>query len=124
MARQGTPPLGEPEYWRDYDIIRNDLHAAMVSCYTHRAINHIAATDTEIALRMNRNPDFWRVTLFSLQNTLFIVLARILDSDPNLHSIYQVLNATIAHPEFFSRAALRAPKTSNSRRHLGSSRVG
>jgi hypothetical protein len=77
----GPPPLSEPEYWRDYDIIRNDVHAAMVSCYTHRAITHIAATDTDIALRMNRNPDFWRVTLFSLQNTLFIVLARILDSD-------------------------------------------
>jgi hypothetical protein len=40
------------------------------------------------------------------------VLARILDSDPKLHSVYQVLNATTAHPEFFNRAALRARKLS------------
>jgi hypothetical protein len=45
-----------------------------------------------------------------MHNSLFIVLARILDSDPKLHSIYRVLNATTGHPEFFSKAALRARK--------------
>jgi hypothetical protein len=109
-ARAGPPPLTEVEYWRDYNIIRDDVNAAMVTCYTHRTINHIAANDMDVAGRMNRNPDFWRVTSFSLQNTLFIVLARILDSDPDVHSIYQVLNGTTAHPEFFNKAALRARK--------------
>ena len=109
-APAGPPPLTEAEYWRDYDIIRNDVNAAMVSCYTHRAINDVAAADRKIHQRLNRQPDFWRVTSFSLQNSLFIVLARILDSDPKLHSIYQVLNATTAHPEFFNKAALRARK--------------
>lgn len=106
----GPPPMTEEEYWRDYDIIRNNVNAAMVSCYTHRAINDTAVADRKIYQRLNRQPDFWRVTSFSLQNTLFIVLARILDSDPKLHSIYQVLNATSAHPEFFSKAALRRRK--------------
>ena len=82
----------------------------MVSCYTHRAINSIAAKDMDILERINKHPDFWRVNSFSLQTTLFIVLARILDHDPGVHSIYQVLNATTAHPEFFSKAALRARK--------------
>ncbi|MGI8990572.1 MAG: hypothetical protein ACR2I2_13465 [Bryobacteraceae bacterium] len=104
--------MTEAEYWRDYDIIRNDVNAAMVSCYTHRAINDISVSDQKIYQRLNRHPDFWRVTSFSLQNGLFIVLARILDSDPKLHSIYQVLNATTAHPEFFNKAALRARKLS------------
>lgn len=94
----GPPPLTETEYWRDYDIIRNDVNAAMVSCYTHRTINDVAAADRKISQRLNRHPDFWRVTSFGLQNSLFIVLARILDSDPKLHSIYQVLNATIHWP--------------------------
>ena len=102
--------MTEEEYWRDYDIIRNDVNAAMVSCYTHRAINDTAVADRKIYQRLNRHPDFWQVTSFSLQNSLFIVLARILDSDPKLHSIYQVLNATSAHPEFFNKAALRARK--------------
>src|SRR5258708_31314441 len=104
--------LTEAEYWRDFDIIRNDVNAAMVSCYTHRAINHLSGNDGEIAMRMNRTPDFWRVTSFSLQNTLFIVLARILDSDDKVHSVYQVLNATTAYPQFFNRTALRARKLS------------
>jgi hypothetical protein len=106
----GRPPLTEEEYWRDYGIIRDDVNAAMVTCYTHRAINHIGATDENILEKMNRTSDFWRATSFSLQNTLFIVLARILDSDPEVHSIYPVINATIAHPEFFNRSALRARK--------------
>ena len=108
----GPPPLTETEYWRDYDIIRNDVNAVMVSCYTQRTINDVAAADRKISQRLNRHPDFWRVTSFGLQNSLFIVLARILDSDPKVHSIYQVLNATTAHPEFFSKAALRARKLS------------
>ena len=111
-APAGPPPLTEKEYWHDYDVIRNDVNGAMVACYTPRTINHIAATDFEILEKMNRTPDFWRVTSFSLQSTLFIVLARILDNDNNVHSIYNLLNATIAHPEFFSRDALRARKLS------------
>lgn len=110
MTPNGPPPLTEAEYWRDYEIIKNDVHAAMVSCYTHRTINHIAATDMDIVVKMNRQPEFWMVTSFSLQNSLFIVLARLLDSDPGVHSIHSVLNATIAHPEFFNHAALRARK--------------
>jgi hypothetical protein len=109
-APAGPPPLTEQEYWRDYDIIRDDVLAAMVACYTHRAINHLAANDEEILEKMNRSAEFWQVNSFSLQNTLFIVLARILDSDPDVHSIHPVLSATIAHPEFFNHDALRARK--------------
>jgi hypothetical protein len=105
-------PLTEQEYWRDYDIIKNDVHAAMVSCYTHRTINNIAATDEDILEKMNRSAEFWQVTSFSLQNTLFIVLARILDSDPDVHSIHHVLSAMLAHADFFNHAALRARKLS------------
>jgi hypothetical protein len=47
---------------------------------------------------------------FSMQNTLFVVLTRILDSDSDVHSIHHVVNATIAHPEFFNHDALRAGK--------------
>ena len=108
----GTPPLTEKEYWRDYDIIRNDVNAAMVSCYTHRRINDVFAADRAIADRVNRSAEFWRVTSFSLHTTLFIVLARIFDHDDDVHSVHHVLNATIAHPEFFNKQALRARKLS------------
>ena len=106
----GPPPLTEAEYWRDYNIIRDDVNAAMVSCYTHRTINRLAANDPDICRQLNRTADFWRLTSFSLQTTLFIVLSRILDSDDEVHSVHQLLNATIAHPAFFNRAALRTRK--------------
>ena len=109
---QARPPLTEDEYWRDYDIIRNDVNAAIVSCHTHNAINSLATKDMDILQKMNRHPDFWRVSSFSLQTTMFIVLARILDHDSRVHSIHQVINSTICHPEFFSKAALRARKLS------------
>jgi hypothetical protein len=104
------PLLTEEEYWHDFDIIRNDVNAAMVSCYTHRAINDIAGADVAILQKMNRDAEFWRVNSFSLQGMLFIVVARILDHNPGVHSVYQVLNATTAHPEFFSKASLRTRK--------------
>ncbi|HMD48403.1 MAG TPA: hypothetical protein VKG79_04870, partial [Bryobacteraceae bacterium] len=73
-------------------------------------INRVAATETDVALRMNGHAEFWRISSMSLQTALFIVLARILDSNDNVHSIHQVLNATMAHPEFFQGAAIRARK--------------
>lgn len=106
----GRAAITEAEYWRDFDIIRNDVNAAMVCCYTHRALNHLAATDEALALRLNRTPGFWQVTSFSLQNSLFIVLARILDSDDHVHSVHQLLRSTTAHPEFFNKASLPARK--------------
>ena len=108
----GAPSLTEKDYWRDYSLIRDDVNAVMVSCYTHRTLNRIAAKDRAIRQKLNRTPDFWRVTSFSLQSTLFIVLARILDHDNDVHSVHQLLNATIAHPEFFTKDALRARKLS------------
>jgi hypothetical protein len=84
----------------------------MVSCHTHRALHDLLASDHEVARAINRNAEFWLITSFSLQSTLFIVLARILDHDDKVHSIYKVLNQTTAHPEFFTRQALRARKLS------------
>lgn len=108
-----TQPLfSEEEFWRDFHIIRNDVNAAMVSCYTHRTINDAASADPKLIQRLNRVPDFWRITTFSLQTTLFIVLHRILDSDGEVHSIHQVLRAMSSHPELFSKDSLRARKLS------------
>ena len=102
--------MTEAEYWRDYEIIKNDVLASIVSYQTHNTLNSLAARDPEVYQKINRHANFWNISSSSWQRTLFIVLARILDHDPKVHSIYQVLNATIAHPEFFSKPALRARK--------------
>ena len=117
MAEMSSPDIShltEMEYWSDYNIVRSDIRAAIMGCYTHRTLNHAEVSDQDISRRLDRQPDFWRIISFSLLNSLFIFLARILDSDSKLHSIYQALNATTAHPEFFSKAALRARKLRSS----------
>lgn len=108
MAPTGPLPMTEEEYWRDYEVISDDVHAAIVTCYTHRALNHLIATDQDVYAKVNANPEFWRATSYSLQNMMFILLSRILDTDGKVHSLHNVLNSTTGHPEFFSRAARRA----------------
>ena len=106
------PALTEAEYWRGYDIIRNDVNAAMVGCYAHRTIVELVSGNRPLWERLNRNGEFWRINAFSLQGMMFIVLARIFDPNPGLHSIYKVLYATTACPGVFSKASLRARKVS------------
>jgi len=66
----------------------------MVCCYTHAAINDIAVADATILQKLNRNANFGALTHLVLQGMLFIVLARILDTNPDVHSLYQLLKAT------------------------------
>lgn len=107
MPADSLRSITEDQYWRDYDLISNDVHAAMVICYTHRAINHLAATDVTTSSKMNANLEFWQATSYSLQSMLMITLARVLDANGDVHSVHKLLSATIARPEFFSRSARR-----------------
>src|ERR1039458_4617777 len=108
MPPHEPPPITEAQYWRDYELIDNDIHAAIVCCYTHRAISHLVATDPEIYARVNANPEFWQATAYSLQNMLFILLSRILGHSSGVHTVHQLLNATIARQDLFTKDARRA----------------
>ena len=87
-----------------------DNHASQTSwvdvCAT-RAINAFGAEGDNYQ-PMQKHADFWMIQTYSLQETLFVVLGRIFDKSSNSHSVHKLLAATVAHPEFFSRAALSA----------------
>jgi hypothetical protein len=85
MPPHEAPPITEEQYWRDYELIDNSIHAAIVCCYTHRAISYLVATDPEIYARVNANAEFWQTTAYSLQNMLFILLSRILSHSRGVH---------------------------------------
>ena len=103
-------PVTESEYWRDYELIRDAVSAAVQSFHGHLALNNFAVADEQLLQKINKVPEFWKLHAFSLQTTFFIVLARIFDNSRDAHSVHKLLAATVQHPEFFSKAALCARK--------------
>jgi hypothetical protein len=94
-----------------YQIIHNEVIAAIDSFYTFLAIHNFAAEELEVRRYLTEAGSFWNLQLYSLQTTLFIVAARIFDDAPDAHSVHKPVAATIAHPQFFSKHALGARKT-------------
>jgi hypothetical protein len=73
-------------------------------------IHNLGASDKNIFDKYNRTPEFWRLYAHALQTTFFISYGRIFDKRTDAHSIQDVIEATIEHPGFFSKAALRERK--------------
>lgn len=104
--------MTESEYWRDYELIRDEVNTAIESFYTYLEIHRFAADDERVFLSLNDAPMFWNIQLYSLQTAFFIALGRIFDDGPDAHSIHKLLTATVEHPEFFSKNSLGLRKTS------------
>jgi hypothetical protein len=98
--------MTETEYWNDYSLTRHEIVAATEAFYTYIEIHNFMAENKALYRRMNSYPTFWIIQLNALQTTFFITLSRIFDNGKDAHSIHKLLTATVAHPEFFSRAAL------------------
>ena len=108
-ARRRKPnlPRTEREYWRTFHLIRGDVQAAVKSFNTYLSVHNLVVAERGIQDKINRFPEYWTLSLFALQTTFFIVFGRLFDDRSDSHSVQKLVEATIAHPEFFSRAALR-----------------
>jgi len=106
-----TALMTETEYWNDYSLTQTDIVSAIESFYTYVEIHNYAAESKAIYRRMNAHPTFWNIQLHGLQTTFFITLSRIFDGGRDAHSIHKLLAATLAHPQFFSKAALARRKS-------------
>ena len=104
MPMKGS--MTEAEYWRDYELVREEVHVAIGCFYSWLEIHNFAAGNKAAFLKLNEHPDFWNLQLYSLQLTFFIALGRIFDDGSDAHSIHKLLAATVAHPEFFSKESL------------------
>lgn len=107
MSRNMT----ETQYMEELDLIINEVNTAIECFYTLNEINNYAFEDVRIYKVLNENSTFWNINLYSLQATFFIMLGRIFDDGPDTHTIHKLLEATVAHPEFFSINALGARKS-------------
>jgi hypothetical protein len=103
-------PLTDEEYWRMFHLIRGDVEAAIKSNHAYLTINNLAVAERKIHQKLNKFPEFWTLNAFALQTTFFIVFGRIFDASADSYSVQKLVEATIANPAFFSKAALRERK--------------
>src|SRR6266851_4379371 len=102
--------MTEREYARAFHQIRQDVENTTAAYYTVDEINQFARDDHANLDKLNRDPNFWKLTRFSLETTYFITLGRIFDRGTDVHSINYLLDLTENHPEFFLKSALAKRK--------------
>ena len=107
MSAPSKTKLTEAEYWNQYNVTCDEIGGAINTFYTCNEISAFGAEGDNYQA-IQKHADFWMIQTYSLQATLFLVLGRIFDKSPGSHSVHKLLAATVAHPEFFSRAALSA----------------
>jgi hypothetical protein len=102
--------LTEPEYWNEIQLVSTEIEDAIAIFHTYEEINRLALSDTEVLRVLDQDALFWKVKMYALETSLFIILGRIFDADPDVHSIHKVLAAALRHVQFFSKEALAARK--------------
>ncbi len=108
--------MTEIEYWKDYELTRDEVNTAIECFYTYIEIHNYAAEDKNVIRSLNEDATFWNIQLYSLQASFFIALGRIFDDGPETHSIHKLLAATVAHPDFFSKNSLAIRKSEGKER--------
>jgi hypothetical protein len=109
--------MTEAEYWADYQVTEAEVVTAIESFYAYIEINNYADEDDSVLRGLNEAPTYWVTVHHALIAMFIITLGRIFDEGAGAHSIRKLLNATSAHPEYFSRAALnkrRRPSSGDS----------
>jgi hypothetical protein len=102
--------MSEQEFWTDYELIRDEVWAAIETFYTYIEIHNFAADNKKNYRKINQNPRFWEITLYGLHRSFFIALGKVFDNGPDAHSIHKFIAACIRHPQYFSKKALAARK--------------
>lgn len=96
------------EFWDEFNYLRDEIYSATLSWHSYLTVNREINASEELLDALNSHPSFWRITLNALQHNAIVVLGRLFDKNPSSRSIREIVKACKAHPEFFSKAALRA----------------
>jgi len=104
------PNLSELDYWWDVQLVMKEVENAVAIFHTYEEINRTALEDRGVFAALDKDALFWNIQMYSLQTSLFMVMARIFDSDHDALSVHKLLNETLKHVEFFLKPALAARK--------------
>jgi hypothetical protein len=102
--------ITEQEFWEHLQSISAEVDDALAVFHTYEEILRRGSEEDAVFRAFNANAMFWNVQKLSLQTTIFVALNRLFEVDANALSIHRLLNETLAHPEFFSKDALRRRK--------------
>jgi HEPN superfamily AbiU2-like protein len=102
--------LTEQKFWEHLQSVSAEVDDALAVFHTYDEILRLGSEDDTVFRAFNANAMFWNVQKLSLQTTIFVALNRLFETDANALSIHRLLNETLAHPEFFSKDALRRRK--------------
>jgi HEPN superfamily AbiU2-like protein len=102
--------LTEQEFWEHLQSVSAEVDDAIAVFHTYEEILRLSSEEDAVFRAFNANAMFWNVQKLSLQTTIFVALNRLFEVDGNALSIHRLLNETLAHPEFFSKDALRQRK--------------
>src|ERR1041385_4217942 len=102
--------ITEQEFWEHLQSVSAEVDDAIAVFHTYEEILRLGSEDDAVFRAFNANAMFWNVQKVSLQTTIFVALNRLFETDANALSIHRLLNETLAHPEFFSKDALRRRK--------------
>ena len=87
-----------------------DVNIAITAFYTWRSINILAGENKDILKGLNKNALSWNIITHSLQNTFFIAMGRIFDTDHEAFSVHRVIRMFINKHEQFNKDHLRERK--------------
>jgi len=101
-----TQKLSEAEWLQELKHIENEVtHVVDIFNFLEEVTR--LGNESEAAFNaFNEAPLFWRVHQDCLQESMFMGLGRLCDFSPDAINVNRVLNAAMAHPEFFSGQAL------------------
>jgi hypothetical protein len=103
--------MTEAEFEKNCSDLWGDIEEAIAVFYTSEEINDHALNDEAILDAIQADALFWKVQVYALQTTLFIVLGRIFDMSSDAYSIHKLLRDTGQHFDLlFSHEALRVRK--------------
>ncbi|HEY2360582.1 MAG TPA: hypothetical protein VGK36_05670 [Candidatus Angelobacter sp.] len=102
--------ITEQEFWEHLQSVSAEVDDAIAVFHTYEEILRLGSEDDAVFRAFNANAMFWNVQKVCLQTTIFVALNRLFETDANALSIHRILNETLAHPEFFSKDALRKRK--------------
>ena len=102
--------IKEQEFWAHVQSVSAEVDDALAVFHTYEEILRLGSEEDAVFRAFNANAMFWNVQKVSLQTTVFVALNRLFETDANALSIHRLLNEALAHPEFFSKDALRKRK--------------
>jgi len=97
-----------------YSTYRNEVETTCQAFFLWKGIDNLASKDEDILRGLNESPLSWNTIRFSLQNTFFILLGRLFDTDGDSFSVHTFLRGCILNIDQFSKESLRERKISES----------